>query len=665
LEQFMRLTRLFALVAALSSVAIPAWSQTPRLQFLNRPKDDTTLSGAITIKVSTDPILRPKGIRPGIKVDGELRETSETLPWIYVWDSTNAPDGKHVIQLVLVNSRTGESGTVDEMRIRTSNRVLREPSPPPVPEDLRPTSREDHRDDKRAHLGNQDLVVPPARRKSDDEGAQPDEAASVSRAANALEFDASSLQVASGKILIGRRDSSLSAFDPASRDGWTVKAPVAAGETTWAARGGEISAWICADAASDRRSGSDTPARWLFVYNEKDKRVKAIDLTGSPVPVRRISLWMGRIVLTGPSGGSVCDPATGVFSDIESLLSGEERPSVRDADTYFASEGGKAVLAALGRGGRGYSGGPSVQPGELALWMHDGKAWTQMQSPALSELENVRALALSTEGIGVFPNNGIASITLGTNRGDLLHEPYPQSDQTWRATTQFAVSGPHLWSLRGNTLFHLDSRTGKMDAFLPWNIQGLAPSRIAADGDQLWIGTNQGIKRLQLSRPDSEIGYGGFVRARLGTEQDGPSFASAQRLTEEIDSWQGTPYLWGGESRSGIDCSGFVMRAFQGVGVRLSHGSAWLKTCDMGRVVKDELAYGDVLVIPGHCMIYTGDGTTAETVSKAVGRASIWRRGYPVLVRRFLSAPGIETTTFASRSTGYAKQTSNRKKEKR
>jgi hypothetical protein len=105
------------------------------------------------------------------------------------------------------------------------------------------------------------------------------------------------------------------------------------------------------------------------------------------------------------------------------------------------------------------------------------------------------------------------------------------------------------------------------------------------------------------------------------------------------------------------------MRAFEGAGIALPHGSSNLRTCSPGLVVKDELRWGDVLVYPGHCAIYIGNGLTAETANKQVGGRSIWFRE-SVVVRRFLDVPDvpvapasmdrgdISTRKFASRG-GY------------
>ena len=71
----------------------------------------------------------------------------------------------------------------------------------------------------------------------------------------------------------------------------------------------------------------------------------------------------------------------------------------------------------------------------------------------------------------------------------------------------------------------------------------------------------------------------------------------------------GVPYVWGGASPSGFDCSGFVMYSFAQVGVSLPHNAA-MQYAYGSPVSRSALAPGDVVFFNGlgHNGIYIGGG---------------------------------------------------------
>jgi cell wall-associated NlpC family hydrolase len=72
----------------------------------------------------------------------------------------------------------------------------------------------------------------------------------------------------------------------------------------------------------------------------------------------------------------------------------------------------------------------------------------------------------------------------------------------------------------------------------------------------------------------------------------------------------GTPYVWGGSSPSGFDCSGFAMYVYAQLGISLPHNAAAQYGSVGAYVSRDELEPGDLVFFDGlgHVGIYIGGG---------------------------------------------------------
>lgn len=106
------------------------------------------------------------------------------------------------------------------------------------------------------------------------------------------------------------------------------------------------------------------------------------------------------------------------------------------------------------------------------------------------------------------------------------------------------------------------------------------------------------------------------------TERPAPG-SVAEALVSEAEAWLGTPYLWAGNTKDGVDCSGFIMAVYRdAAGIRLPR-----TTRDMNKhcrkVDSDRRAVGDLLFFSSrnsggqvaHVGMYIGNNTMIHASS--------------------------------------------------
>ncbi|SEB98703.1 Cell wall-associated hydrolase, NlpC family [Paramicrobacterium humi] len=97
-------------------------------------------------------------------------------------------------------------------------------------------------------------------------------------------------------------------------------------------------------------------------------------------------------------------------------------------------------------------------------------------------------------------------------------------------------------------------------------------------------------------------------------------------------TYQGVPYVYGGATPAGFDCSGFVMYVYSQFGVSLPHsvtGQAAAGT----RISAAEAQPGDVVIMNGHDGFYAGNGMILDA-PKPGGHVSIralWTSDYYIV----------------------------------
>ncbi len=111
-----------------------------------------------------------------------------------------------------------------------------------------------------------------------------------------------------------------------------------------------------------------------------------------------------------------------------------------------------------------------------------------------------------------------------------------------------------------------------------------------------------------------------------------PDSANSSEVVSIAMEYLGCPYVWGGESPSGFDCSGFVMYVYNKVGVSLPHSSRMQYSCGQP-VSRANLEPGDLVFFHSpisHVAMYIGDGKMihAAGTGKNVRIDAVWTRNY-------------------------------------
>lgn len=124
------------------------------------------------------------------------------------------------------------------------------------------------------------------------------------------------------------------------------------------------------------------------------------------------------------------------------------------------------------------------------------------------------------------------------------------------------------------------------------------------------------------------------------------AFADQAKLNEEIDEVVGTPYLYGGTTVDGFDCSGFILYVFNKFKLDLPRTSA-MQAKQGEAVAKEDLRPGDLVFFNtsgrgiSHAGIYVGNNQFAHSSSsKGVRISSLSEKYYKtkyVSARRVVS----------------------------
>ena len=126
-----------------------------------------------------------------------------------------------------------------------------------------------------------------------------------------------------------------------------------------------------------------------------------------------------------------------------------------------------------------------------------------------------------------------------------------------------------------------------------------------------------------------------------GLGPSGPSGDQERELMSAIQSYMGTPYVYGGNSRSGIDCSGLTQQVYRQIGIEIPR-TASTQAGAAQAVTPSELSFGDLIFFDttgngsiSHVGIYTGGGFFVHaSSSRGVVRESLAHPYYSTRIVR-------------------------------
>jgi cell wall-associated NlpC family hydrolase len=153
--------------------------------------------------------------------------------------------------------------------------------------------------------------------------------------------------------------------------------------------------------------------------------------------------------------------------------------------------------------------------------------------------------------------------------------------------------------------------------------------RIQSTFDQLVAPAGPGATSGSAS-PASIDMFAKLVEALLAqsTTSATQTGATGDSIVSNAKTYEGIPYVWGGTSRDGIDCTGLVQLVLRDAGITVGRSMDAQMTAGTEVGALADAKPGDLIVLDGgaHIVIYSGNGNVihAPEEGKTVTEQKVW-----------------------------------------
>ncbi len=183
--------------------------------------------------------------------------------------------------------------------------------------------------------------------------------------------------------------------------------------------------------------------------------------------------------------------------------------------------------------------------------------------------------------------------------------------------------GYEAWTARGGLLVGVDAAGWRQRA-TAWSLGvALRSDAPAAPAFAPWGGRLELRDDGSLALPGGETARPAESRRLLGLRALRERYPADPRRTPETAlAWSGAPYLWGGRTAAGVDCSGLVQAVFATHGLRLPRDSR--DQARAGRDVAESAGPPDPRAAqPGDLLFFAWEGKPVSHVGLALGDGRI------------------------------------------